>query len=127
MSGNTKNLVKFDFGVEVDVTDLFELASDWFWVMDQDLRYVYFSPCVEEVTGDPPEWHIGRTREELGVTIDSGSDRLRNRQNFQGQLVSRKRSDGRVIWIRASGKAIFANDGSFSGYIGTGTDVTSEI
>ena len=64
---------------ENDVADLFEMTSDWFWIMDSDLRYIYFSNRVEAVTGDPPGWHYGKTREELGISVLIGTDPILRR------------------------------------------------
>ena len=39
--------------------DFAEIASDWFWEMDADLRFSYFSSRLAEVAGVEPD------REEL--------------------------------------------------------------
>ena len=38
----------------------------WFWETDADHRFTYFSPSVRDHTGVSPEWHYGKTRQELG-------------------------------------------------------------
>jgi CheY-like chemotaxis protein len=42
-------------------------AADWFWEMDEELRFSYFSEKFEEITGVPPEALIGQARQETGV------------------------------------------------------------
>ncbi|MEQ8394669.1 ATP-binding protein [Thalassobaculum sp.] len=109
---------------ESDLADLFEMTSDWFWIMDSDLRYVYFSNRVEAVTGDSPEWHYGKTRQELGISVRSGTDPIARREPFRDVVISRVNRAGRKIWIKSSGRPIIQSNGAFSGYIGTGTDIT---
>jgi PAS domain S-box-containing protein len=111
----------------MSVVDVLNLASDWFWVMDADLRYTYFSRRVEEVTGDPSEYHYGKTRQELGIRVAEGDDLISRHEAFRNVLISRRRVDGTLIWIRSSGQPIRDKDGVFRGYIGTGLDVTAEI
>ena len=51
-----------------------QTTDGWFWEMDAHLRFTYFSPSVEAVTGVAPEWHYGKTREDIGIP-DSVSQR----------------------------------------------------
>ncbi len=47
---------------------------------DADLRYLYVSPAVSDVTGRPPRDYLGRTNEELGMPprrIEAWNDALR--------------------------------------------------
>lgn len=39
-------------------------GADWYWEMDENLRFVYFSDRFFEVTGVAPEALLGKTREE---------------------------------------------------------------
>ena len=54
--------------------DFAETSADWLWEMDEDLRFTWFSDSVREVAGVEPEWHYGKTREDL-----LGDDPLRLR------------------------------------------------
>ena len=114
-------------GLDVALGELLDISSDWFWAMDSQLRYTFFSDRVEEVTGDPAEWHIGKTRQELGLAVAEGDDPILNRETYQGRLYYRKTRAGRDLWIRSAAKPIFDEQNRFKGYIGTGTDVTAEI
>lgn len=52
--------------------DFAEIGSDWFWEMGPDLKFTYVSDRVEEVTGVPVDFHLGKTRQEmLGEDFDS--------------------------------------------------------
>jgi PAS domain-containing protein len=44
-----------------------EASSDWFWEMDEELRYTWLSDRFEGFTTFPREWHYGKTREELRI------------------------------------------------------------
>jgi len=127
LTDHTELWTRLQSEMELEISDFVELASDWFWVMDSDLRYIYFSPRVEAVTGDTPEWHYGKTRQDIGITIEDESDDLVQRRAFRDVLISRTNKSGRHIWIKASGKPIYGRDGEFKGFIGTGTDVSAEI
>ncbi len=45
--------------------DVAEAASDWFWEMDENLRFTFFSDRRQQLVGDSPEESIGKTRWEL--------------------------------------------------------------
>ncbi len=46
-------------------------SADWTWEMDADLCITYVSPNIERIIGVKPEWHYGKTREEvLGNSFD---------------------------------------------------------
>ena len=47
--------------------DFAEIASDWFWETDGNLRWTYFSERFQEVTGIAPTDLIGKTRREVGI------------------------------------------------------------
>ena len=110
--------------------DFAESASDWFWEMDENLRFTYVSPAVERVLGLAAEWHYGKTREDL---LGDDFDRdvweqhlhtLKARQPFRDFTFIRNSECVEQIWIRTSGKPVFAADGSFLGYRGSGRDIT---
>jgi len=115
------------------VNDFAEAASDWFWEMDPDLRFTYFSPRSVEVTGVPIDFHIGKTRQELAgedATTEKWQqhfDDLEARRPFRDFRFMRRGHDGRLQHLSTSGKPIFAADGRFQGYRGIGTDITAEV
>ena len=108
--------------------DFADIASDWLWEMDDGLRYTYFSSRVEEITGDPPAWHYGKTREELGIRVaGDGEDPLKRRLSYRDVLIGRTTRAGRQLWMRSSARPRHDADGRFLGYRGTGSDVTREV
>ncbi|MCH8998606.1 MAG: PAS domain S-box protein, partial [Proteobacteria bacterium] len=107
-----------------------EAASDWFWEMDENLRFTYMSPTVEHIVGVEPEWHYGKTREDL---LGDDYDRdvweqhlqtLKARQPFRDFNYFRVGEGIEPKWLSASGKPVFDADGNFLGYRGSGRDIT---
>ena len=110
--------------------DFADSASDWLWEMDENLRFTFISDLAQKLSGVPLDKMIGQTREEL-IT------KTKDREKWQGHLedleAHRPFRDFRYTFERAdgsernwsiSGKPIFAAEGSFQGYRGTGTDIT---
>ena len=42
------------------------ILGGWVWETDSEHRFTYMSPSVARFAGKPPEWHYGKTRQELG-------------------------------------------------------------
>jgi PAS domain S-box-containing protein len=110
--------------------DFAEIASDWFWETDSNLRWIYFSERFQEVTGIVPADLIGKTRREVGIgSTDPESwyrhlddlERGRAFRNFEYPILNSK---GEVRFLRISGRPISDQTGRFTGYRGIGTDVT---
>lgn len=112
--------------------DFASAASDWFWEMDAELRYVWCSSAIESVIGAPPETLYGRKREELKESYKPNAlweaqlERLSKHEPFKDFIYPRQGLDG-IRWIRSSGIPVFDCDGEFAGYRGTGKDVTREL
>lgn len=112
--------------------DFAEASSDWLWETDQNHRFIYMSPRVSDVTGVPVEFHIGKTREELaGETISTPKwqaflAKLENHEEFKRFEYARKGPNGRMQYLNISGVPIFDRNGNFTGYRGTGNDVTQQ-
>ena len=110
--------------------DFAQAASDWFWEMDENLRFSYFSERFTQVTGVPSEKLLGKTREETGIPgVDpefwqQHLDDLSAHRAFRGFTHPRTKSDGSEVWLSISGKPTFDLDGNFKGYRGIGQDVT---
>ena len=109
--------------------DFASASSDWFWEMDRDLRYAWISDDVERLTGVPAEWYYGKTREETGAPGEQWAEHLetlRQHKPYKDFTFLRQGPDGDK-WIRSSGVPIFDTAGRFTGYRGTGTDVTATV
>ena len=112
--------------------DYAEAAADWFWEMDADLRFTYMSENVERIVGVPPEWHYGKTRQDiLGDDYDWEAweehlKTLQARQPFRNFEYQRFGEGIEPKWLRTNGTPIFDADGKFLGYRGTASDVTEQ-
>jgi len=121
---------------EKRLRDFAESASDWLWETDAELRFVYLSPNVEQILGVPPEWHYGKTREELLGDDDYDFDpssweehvaTMRARRPFRDFVYRRSGEGGESKWLRVSGRPAYDAKGAFSGYRGVASDVTDEM
>jgi PAS domain S-box-containing protein len=110
-----------------------EIASDWLWEMDSDLRFTYISPRAAEISGVPAEQSLGRTREEVADTsVDPEGFRrhladLQARRPFRDFVFARRTQSGELRYARVSGKPIVDGDGTFRGYRGVASDVTMQM
>jgi PAS domain S-box-containing protein len=111
--------------------DFAESGSDWFWEMDENLRFSYFSESFEAVTGVSPEKLLGKTRAETGIpnmpveAFNKHLSTLENQEPFRDFIHPRDKDDGTRVWLSISGKPVFSSDGRFLGYRGSGSDITA--
>lgn len=109
------------------------MASDWFWETDELHKFCYFSRRMEDVTRFDITKLIGRDR----TVIPSENlkdpkwikhfDDLQNHRPFRNfEYEMRRPHDGSLLWIRIAGEPQFDTDGTFTGYRGTGQDITDE-
>lgn len=109
--------------------DFAETSSDWFWEMDEHLRFRYFSHRFAEVTGVPQARLVGKTREEDGNPGATDRDwqqhlaDLHAHRPFRDFVHPRTKPDGSEVWLSINGDPAFEN-GRFCGYRGTGRDIT---
>lgn len=107
-----------------------EASSDWFWEMDENLRFSYFSDRFTVITGVPQGMLLGKTREETGVPnvdVEAWNEHLADlhaKRAFRRFIHPRAKEDGSVVWLSISGKPVFDDGGIFKGYRGTGSDIT---
>jgi signal transduction histidine kinase len=108
------------------------MSTDWIWEQDADLRFTFVSrPPTVEVEVFPGE-NVGKRRDELELVIEDQEawrrhlDDLAARRSFRHFGYGRRDHENRLRHIVISGDPIFAPDGTFLGYRGTGTDVTAE-
>ena len=115
------------------LNDYLEASTDWFWKMDENCRFSYFSDRFEKVTGVPPRMLLGKTREETGIPdVDPMAwqehlDNLAARRSFRDFRHPRTLADGSLVTLSINGKAIFDAEGNFQGYRGTGRDITDLV
>jgi PAS domain S-box-containing protein len=105
------------------------LSSDWFWEQDENFRFV-------EVSGEAPtasglqKSAYGKTPWELDYSqmTDAGwadyKAVVARREVFRDMETTRRDSKGRTRYFSISGVPKFDADGKFTGYRGTGRDMT---
>ena len=110
--------------------DFARSASDWYWEMDEELRFSYFSERFEAVTGVPPEKLLGKTRQETGipdVDLEAWQQHLADlaaHRPFRSFIHPRRKADGELVWLSVNGQPYYDGEGRFRGYRGTGANVT---
>lgn len=113
--------------------DFAEIASDWFWATDDQLRFSYLSNQLIEATGLQPKDLVGKTRKELARFNETDVKWLQHltdlaeRRPFRDFRYEYVGPDGQSLWLSISGKPVFDEEGAFVGYRGTGTNVTVEV
>ncbi len=112
--------------------DMAEVASDWFWEMDADLRFTYQSEKFERITGIPSSETIGKTREE------AFKDRIDQPEKWHRRGIKLKkhepysmvfdlvRPDGQTRSLHTQAMPFYLDNGEFAGYRGIGTDITEQ-
>ncbi len=109
-----------------------DATSDWVWEIDDQYRYTFFSPRVEEVTKAEIPTLIGQRRDLFWANYpdsplwDDYRARLQSRQAFRDFRYPAISGDGRRITLSISGSPILDSSGRFEGYRGSGRDVTEE-
>jgi len=119
--------------VEERFRDFAEIGADWFWEIDEDLRFSYIAGSVEDVFGVSASEHLGLTREEAyrdNQSLDTPQwkayfqlqkDR-KNIENFEYRWFC---TDGEIRHINLNGKPFYDEGGKFKGYRGVGKDITA--
>ena len=113
--------------------DFAQVSCDWFWEMDANLRFTYFSDRWQVVFGFSPEREIGKSRLEIAQNAKDQAlwkphlEDLLARRPFRDLTYPYRHKDESIRWLRVSGQPVFGPAGEFLGYRGVGTNVTAEI
>ncbi|WP_448203994.1 ATP-binding protein [Azospirillum sp. sgz302134] len=114
---------------EARFRDFAAASSDWYWELDADLRYVALSDRFFELVR-PALSPIGRPADELGVEAAwqggwrAFMDRLERREPVAEFDVTWTDTRGQSYYARLSGLPVRDPEGRFTGYRGTGRDIT---
>ena len=113
--------------------DIFSTSSDWwFWEMDAELRFSFFSDNASALLGFDVSQAIGKNRRELIAAVDA-QDRaemaahiadLEAHRPFHRFEYRLRQPTGNFIWLSLSGVPIFGRQGEFQGYRGACTNIT---
>jgi signal transduction histidine kinase len=105
--------------------DLSSLSADWFWEMDADLRFSYFSGRTDDLM----QRYIGKYRWDLPIDLapeqwESHQAVLRHHQPFREFEYRVHHAGDKPRWYSISGIPLFEG-GRFVGYRGTGREITA--
>lgn len=113
--------------------DVAGAASDWFWEMDETLRFTYISDRFFEAMKVRPEAVLGRTRQDIigeahvaaaASTWQAHLEDLASHRPFRDFTYAVTGDDGRTRYMVLAGVPVLDDEGQFLGYRGTGTDIT---
>lgn len=109
------------------------LAMDWFWELDERLRYVYHSGHQLSLTGFEHNDLVGMSRIDSvtgkaieSEALDEHNLALEEQRPFDVVLAWRD-ADSSIRHINIVGKPEFDKSGEFTGFMGCGREVTKEI
>ena len=112
--------------------DLARSGCDWIWQTDAAQNFSYLSPEAERFFGRTTATLTGASR--ITIAANGGDCKfwepyvatLDRRDPFTGFIYPYAHPDGETRWFRISGEAVMSEDGTFRGYRGIGTDISSE-
>ncbi len=113
---------------EARFRDLATLSSDWVWEQDANFRFCDMSSGLMRA-GLSNVSTLGKTRWELPILLDDADWEphkvvLAAHQPFSDFEYPIRDDLGEIRWYSVSGRPIFDADGRFTGYRGTGRDIT---
>lgn len=113
--------------------DFGDTAADWFWEMDDDLRFSYVSVVSDDILNaldDEINLQSGHEVILEGLSelqVGQNGEILAQKLPFSDIRFSRTQEDGAEIHMSVSGKPVFDSKGAFLGYRGVGRDITALV
>ena len=110
--------------------ELAESAADWFWDLDDELRFTFASGRVRQILGVGPGYFVGRPFAELANGCEDARDwdiqqgLLGARRPFRGFVFVHRQPGCAVKYVEMAGRPAFDGEGRFQGYRGTAAAVT---
>lgn len=113
---------------EARFRELATLSSDWVWEQDADFRFCDMSSGLNRA-GVSNRATLGKRRWELPIPFSDSEwaehkATLAAHQPFADLEYPIRADDGSLRWYSISGNPIFDEAGRFTGYRGTGRDIT---
>ena len=109
-----------------------ESGQGWFWSTDAKGRLTYITDSVARLMGRAGGALLGAAFTDLFLPADSQGERQRTlpflltRQSKFHELPLRSAFEGDDRWWAISGRPQFDGAGKFTGYRGSGTDITAQ-
>jgi diguanylate cyclase (GGDEF)-like protein/PAS domain S-box-containing protein len=111
--------------------DFSDIAADWFWETDAQLRMIYVSPSLTEHTGLKPEQLLGqhpldfvRARHPDSQRLLEVEAKMARCEPFSDELMAWRSDSGTTTMFRNAGRPFRDRKGQFMGYRGAVTDIT---
>jgi len=104
------------------------MSSDWFWQQDEQFRFTEFSGALAN-NFTPPAMTLGKTRWELNIKL-TPEQWAAHRAILEAHLPFKdfqypiSDDQGEVRWYSVSGEPLFDEIGRFTGYHGTGRNIS---
>ncbi|RPH66815.1 MAG: EAL domain-containing protein [Burkholderiales bacterium] len=117
---------------EAKFRDLTHLSSDWVWETDAQHRVSFLSDSMDAVVGTWRRVLIGRRRWEMAEADflrpdwDSHRAICEAHKPFENFEFSQIDPQGNIHHLSLSGHPVFDDSSQFTGYRGTGRDITRE-
>jgi PAS domain S-box-containing protein len=113
--------------------DFSNSTADWFWEVDEQLKFSYLSESFKSFNGLSAQQLLGMSLMEIYAqeTLNpselkaKGLERFRAREPFRDVEVAYKDEQGEVQWFSASGVPVFDAGGGFAGYRGVAAVITA--
>jgi PAS domain S-box-containing protein len=105
---------------------LTELSSDWYWEQDSDFRFTQFVGCGVLGAGEV----LGKRRWELPNIVLGEAEWAEHKSQLAAQWsfcdfeFAAVHPDGQLGYYCISGEPVYDEAGRFTGYCGTGRDIT---
>lgn len=114
---------------------LTELTADWYWELDEQLRFVQLSEAGLAAYRLPLERVLGKRRDELGTfklellgTDETAFANLRaERKGYRNQRARFSYPDGTSLYVEMSAEPHFDEAGTFRGYRGVSRNITAQV
>jgi PAS domain S-box-containing protein len=111
--------------------DYAETASDWLWETGPDYK---FTLLTENAFGSDPARRMGTACWDHARDLETEPEKWRlvrealdARRPFRDFVYCTSGGNGLPMYVKASGRPVFDAHGNFTGYRGTGSDVTGVI
>jgi signal transduction histidine kinase len=128
------------YSAERRLLDFAQAGTDWFWEMDANLRFCWFSDQFEDVTGISPDVLLGHSRRDMLEQGDPVTDEITTLTDWWQHVAlleahepirdfvhPRMHPAKGKVYVSISAIPVFTMHGDFAGYRGSGRDVTREI
>jgi PAS domain S-box-containing protein len=108
-----------------------EMSSDWYWMQDQEFRFVDVpgleAPDIDtDVVFGKARWEINGLA-PMQESWEQHRARLRRLESFSDFVVLRYKTSGELRYLSISGEPLFDEHGRLRGYHGIGKDVTERM